>query len=166
MAGVSRLGINAYGFGIGYSFRGSSKDLDPAKGSTSFFDLQLGYQAKNWGVDSFYQTYKGFFTTNTQNLQTYPDLQFQHYGLMGRYALNESEFTVSGLFDQSEPIRSTASKYYLLAGFRQHRMENQNSLLLQDYAGANPDLEALRKLTVSSFIDRSEINDTYLEMKS
>lgn len=151
MTGVSRVGLNAYGFGVGYSFRGSSKDLDPAKGSTTFYDLQLGYHTKNWGLDSFYQTYKGFYTESTQTLQTYPDLEFQHYGLMGRYALSESEFSVGGLLDQSESIRSTAGKYYLLGGFRHHRMQNTNSLLQQDYIGLNPELENLRELTVGSF---------------
>lgn len=150
MAGVSRLGLNAYGFGIGYSFRGTTEGLDASKGQTEFFDLQLGYHTKKWGLDAFNQVYRGFYTTDTAQTQTFPDLKFQHYGLMGRYALNESEFSLNGLLDQSEEVRTTAGKYYVVGGFRHHLMESTTSLLQQDYAGFNPQIEDLRKLTVSS----------------
>lgn len=150
MSGVSRVGVNAYGFGLGYSFRGSSKDLDTAKGTTDFSDFQFGYQSKNWGIDTVYQNYKGFYTESLTALQVYPDLQFEHYALMGRFALNDSEFSVNGLLDQSDDINNTAGKYYVVGGFHQHRMENSGSLLLQNYAGVNPELENLRKLKATS----------------
>lgn len=149
MAGVSRIGINAYGFGIGYSFRGTD-ELDETKGKTDFFDLQIGYHTKKWGIDAFDQVYTGFYTTNTAQTQLYPDLKFQHYGLMGRYALNDSEFSVNGLLDQSENIKQTASKYYVVGGLRHHSMETPISLLQQDYAGFNLQLENLRKMSVNS----------------
>ena len=132
IAGVSRIGINAFGFGIGYSFRGGGKDLDPAKGSTSFFDLQLGYNTKQWGIDSFYQTYKGFYTSNTTAIQNFQNLSFTHYALTGRYALTSSEFSIGGLLDQSEDVNTTASKYYVVGGVRYHSMETDQSLLQAD----------------------------------
>lgn len=144
------MGATAFDFSAGYSFRGSSKDLDPALGSTTFSDWQLGYQSKNWGVEAFYQTYKGFYTKNTTLTQVHPDLQFQHYALMGRWALNESEFTVSGLYDQSEPITTTAGKWYLMGGVRQYRMNTPITLMQQDYAGLNQELEDLRELSSTS----------------
>lgn len=150
ISGVSRVGITALGFSVGYSFRGSRKDLDPARGSTSFSDWQLGYQAKNWGLDAFYQTYTGFYTRSMPDLQLYPDLQFQHYGLMGRWAMNDSEFSVSGLHDQSEPITTTAGKWYLMGGLRQYRMDTPITLMQQDYAGINLELENLRGLHSTS----------------
>ena len=150
IAGVSRVGINAFGFGIGYSFRGGGKDLDPAKGSTEFFDLQLGYNTKLWGIDSFYQTYKGFYTSNTQTIQNFQNLSFTHYALIGRYALTTSEFSIGGLLDQSEDITTTASKYYVVGGFRYHTMETDQSLLQAENTGLNSELEVLRKMKVTS----------------
>ncbi len=150
IAGVSRIGLNAFGFGVGYSFRGGGKDLDPQKGSTDFYDLQLGYNTKDWGIDSFYQTYKGFYTSNTVAIQTYQNLLFTHYALTGRYALNSSEFSTGGLLDQSEEIKATASKYYIVGGIRQHQMETDISLLQAENAGLNPELEQLRKLKATS----------------
>lgn len=167
ISGVSRLSASAFGYSLGYSFRGSRKDLDPALGSTQFSDWQLGYQAHNWGVDVFYQTYKGFYSKSTTLTQLHPDLLFQHYGLMGRFAMNESEFTVSGLYDQSEPIQNTAGKWYLMGGFHQYRMSSPISLMQQDYANVNPELENLRSLVSSSLnfgvgAGKYWVNDSHL----
>ncbi len=151
IAGVSRIGLNAFGFGVGYSFRAGGKDLDPAKGSTDFYDLQLGYNTKDWGIDSFYQTYKGFYTANTIAIQQYSNLLFTHYALTGRYALTAGDFSVGGLLDQSEEIKASAGKYYVVGGFRQHGMDTDISLLQAENAGLNPELENLRKLKAISF---------------
>lgn len=150
ISGVSRIGVKAFGFSAGYSFRGSRKDLDPTQGSTTFSDWQLDYQAQNWGLEAFYQTYTGFYTRSMPTLQLYPDLHFEHYALTGRYAMNESEFNVSGLYDQSEPITETAGKWYLMGGLRQYRMDTPISLMQQNYSGVNSELEDLRILQCSS----------------
>jgi hypothetical protein len=150
ITGVSRLGLKIFGFSVGYSFRGNRKDLDPAKGSTTFSDWQLGYQSHNWGLEAFYQTYTGFYTSSMPMMQLYPDLQFEHYAVTGRYAMNDSEFTVSGLYDQSEPITETAGKWYLMGGLRQYRMETPISLLQQNYSGIDNEIENMRGLTSSS----------------
>lgn len=150
IAGVTRLGINVDGFGIGYSFRGSEKSGDVRKGSTHFSDLQLGYHNKNWGVEGFYQTYTGFYTSNTNDIQSFPNLTFNHYALMGRYALQESDFSVGGIVDQSEDIKGDAGKTYIVGGIREHLMETNTSLLQQEFAGINPELESLRRVKAVS----------------
>lgn len=150
IAGIVRLGINAYGFGIGYSLRGSGKDVDSQKGTTEFSDWQLGYQAKNWGVDAYYQTYDGFYTSNTSAIQLFPKLSFKHSGVALRYAFGNEEFTVGGLLDQSEEITATSGKYYLVGSVHQHEMLTETPLLQQEYAGINPELENLRSLKAIS----------------
>lgn len=150
IAGVSRLGINAFGFAVGYSFRSSDQNLDPKKGSTQFFDLQLGYNQKQWGVETFYQTYQGFYTSNTNAVQLFPDLRFVHYGLIGRYALSDGEFSVPGLMDQSDDVKTTSGKYYVLGGLRYHSMESSTSLLQQENMGQNPEFENLRLVKTTS----------------
>ncbi len=149
IAGITRLGVNAYGFGVGYSIR-STEDPDPLKGSTDFFDFQLGYHNKKWGADLFVQEYKGFYSEDTPQIQTFPDLRFQHYGVLGRYAIDESEFSVASLMDQSEDIKTTAGKIYIVTGFSHHEMQTDISLMQQDYVGTNPETEALRKMQVTS----------------
>ncbi len=151
MAGLSRLGLSYGDYSVGTSFRSSSAELNPEKGKTTFFDIQLGYHNRKWGVDTFYQTYTGFFIANTNLIQVYPDLKFQHYGIMARYALNDSDFSVASLMDQSDEIKKSAGKYYLVSGLRQHIMETSTSLLQAENAGMNTELENLRKMKVFSY---------------
>lgn len=150
IAGVFRMGINAYGFGIGYSLRGSEKDIDAQKGITRFSDWQLGYQAKNWGIDGYYQTYDGFYTSNTNVVQLFPQLSFKHFGISVRYAIGDEEFSVGALMDQSEKITETSGKYYLVGGVHQHELLTDSSLLQQEYAGLNPEIENMRSLKAVS----------------
>ncbi|MBC7752675.1 MAG: DUF4421 family protein [Moraxellaceae bacterium] len=150
MAGVSRLALTAYGFTVGASLRGSSQELDPKYGKTDFFDVQLDYHNRKWGIDFVYQDYKGFYTQSTNQLQLFPELRFQQYSLMGRIAMEEGDFTVGALLNQADQIKKSSGKYYFVGGFRQHVMDNTISLLQQDYVGINPELENLRKMKVTS----------------
>ncbi len=70
IAGITRYAINANGFSFGISNRAPATTVDPQKGS-KVFDFQLGYQRKNWGSDTFYQTYSGFYTQNTNQTQLF-----------------------------------------------------------------------------------------------
>jgi hypothetical protein len=149
MNGITRLAVTAYGLTIGASFRGT-EDLDRTYGNTTFSDYQLGYDNRKWGIDATYQVYKGFYTNDTNQTQLFPDLRFQKYALLGRLALEENDFSVGALVNQADEIKKTEGKYYLVGGFRQHVLENNISLLQQDYAGTNTDLEALRKMKVTS----------------
>ncbi len=150
VAGILRLGLNAWGFGFGYSFRGSAKDIDTQKGSTDFSDWQLGYHDKSWGVEGYYQTYDGFYTSNTNAIQTYPGVSFKHVGIAGRYALEDGEFSVGALVDQSQEIKSTSGKYYLMGGLHQYQMHTDVPVLQQEFAGVNPEFENLRTLNAFS----------------
>ena len=150
IAGVTRLGINAFGFGVGYSLRNSEKDTKPEYGKTTYADWQLGYNAANWGIDTFYQAYDGFYTSNTNAIQTFPNLGFQHHGFNFRYALEESEFSVGRITDQSDAITQTAHKVYLVGGYSKHKMTADVSLLQMENAGINTELENLRTLRATS----------------
>lgn len=150
IAGILRLGVNAYGFGVGISLRTSGKDIDSQKGVTDFSDWQLGYQARNWGIDGYYQVYEGFYTTNTALIQLYPHTTFKHSGFTARYAFGDEEFSVGALTDQSEEIKNTSGKYYLVGGIHEHQLETDTALLQQEYAGINPEFENLRSLKAFS----------------
>lgn len=149
ITGITRVALTAYGLTVGASFR-STEDLDPQYGTTKFSDYQIGYDNHKWGIDATYQVYKGFYTTDTAQTQLFPDLRLQQYGLLGRYALEESDFSVGALMTQADEITKTSGKYYVVGGLRQHVLENDISLLQQDYIGVNADLEALRKMKVTS----------------
>ena len=146
IAGIAKLGINAYGFGVGYSFRGAEKDINQNKGTTKFDDWQLAYNSKNWGIETFYQTYTGFYTENTNAIQVNPNLTLRRIGITARYALGDEEFSVGALMDQTSRIKETSGKYYLIAGYDDHTLKTDSSLLIQENAGVDPTLESLRQL--------------------
>jgi hypothetical protein len=150
ISGVTRLGLNAFGFGVGYSLRNSDKETRPNIPKTKFSDWQLGYHSARWGIDTYYQTYEGFYTTNTNALVSFPNLNFKHQGLTFRYALEESEFSVGKIVDQAENITSDAGKVYLVFGWSQHQMDTDAPLLQFEHAGANPEVENLKSLKSTS----------------
>lgn len=156
--GLSRLGLNAYGFGASLSFRADVKELDPNKGKSDFSDFQLGYHNTQWGLDLFYQDYKGFFISNsaaiggaTTPYYTLPNLEFRHYALMGRWAVDNQGFSISNLMNQSEQIKKTAGSYFIVGGIRHHTLDSDNSSIIPtQFIGINPDMDNLRSLKTHS----------------
>lgn len=151
VAGVTRIGLDVYGFGFGYSVRGTEKSQEPAKGDTKFSDLQLGYNAKNWGINTYFQSYEGFFTSNTNSIQTYKNTRFDHNEGIFRYALSEGDFAITSLLDQSTAIKPAPVKFYGVAGISQHRMTTDTPLLQLENAGQDPQLESLQELEAYSY---------------
>lgn len=155
--GLTRVGISAYGFGASLSTRGSGKDLDGDKGESKFLDFQVGYHNYKWGADVFVQNYEGFYLKNTSDVggstapyYLFPDLKFNHYGLMGRYALSNDGFSISALMNQSDEITKSAGSYFVIGGLRQHSFESANTLIPAPLQGQNPNMDSLRKLSVNT----------------
>lgn len=154
--GLTRLGVSAYGYGLSYGIRADVKELDPLKGNSEFFDFQFGYHNLSWGADLFVQKYTGFFIKNSDQFSStnpyflFPDLKWSHYGLMGRYAMDNQGFSVSALMTQSEQIKKTAGSYFLIGGYRYHSLDSDNTLIPTTLQGINADMDNLRKLKAQS----------------
>lgn len=155
--GLSRIGLSAFGLGISYATRSSVAELDKDKGESKFIDVQLSYNNTKWGADLYVQQYEGFYLKNssevggTTTYHLFPDLKFQHYGLMGRYALdNNGGFSISALLNQADEITKTAGSYFLVGGFRQYTLETENTMIPTPLQGINTEMDALRKLSVNT----------------
>lgn len=155
--GLSRFGLSAFGFGASVSTRGSVEELDKDKGESKFLDFQVGYHNKKWGADLYVQNYEGFYLKNSEDVggtttyHLFPDLKFNHYGLMGRYAMdNNGGFTISALLNQGDEITKTAGSYFLVGGFRQYSFATESSLIPAPLQGINTEMDALRKLSVNT----------------
>ena len=155
--GLARVGLSALGYGVSYSFRGTEPPNDNF-GKTSSTDFQLGYHNENWGIDGFYQTYKGFYVENSSAFggnsdtpYTFPDLEFNHYAISARLARdNQGGFKLSNLLTQSDQIKKTAGTYYLLASYRYYSLINSGSILPTTISAVNPDVDAIRKMAVNT----------------
>ena len=155
--GLSRFGINAYGLGLSYSARAETTELNPDKGESEYFDFQINYHNKRWGADLYVQQYKGFFLQNTSEVggsptpyYLFPDLKFSHYGLMGRYALSESDFSIAGLLNQSEEVKKTAGSYFFILGYRNYDLLTDQSIIPPVFQPLDNDMTNLRNLKVYS----------------
>ena len=157
--GLSRIGFSAYGFGVALSTRNAATTVDPLKGNSQFFDIQLGYQNHQWGIDLFAQNYTGFHIKNTSDFDgatstspyyLYPDLKWSHYGLMGRWAMDNQGFLISALTTQSEQIKKSAGSYFLVGGYRYHSLDTETSIIPTTLNGINTEMENLRKIKTNS----------------
>jgi len=155
--GLTRFGLSAYGLGVSLSTRGSGKDLDSDKGESKFLDFQVGYHNTQWGADIFVQNYEGFFLKNTSQVggnttpyYLFPDLKFNHYGLIARYAFDNKGFSISALLNQADEIKKSEGSYFLIGGVRQHSFETANTLIPAPLQGVNVDMDNLRKLSVNT----------------
>jgi hypothetical protein len=152
---LSRIGINAYDLGLAISTRADVKTLDPSKGKSEFFDVQLGYHNLKWGADLSVQNYTGFYMKNAalyggNPFFTYPNLKWTHYGLMGRYAMDNQGFLISALTTQSEQIKKSAGSYFIVGGYRYHSLDSDISLIPTALQGINTEIDFLRKLKANS----------------
>ncbi len=154
--GLTKYGLSAYGFGVSYSTRASVSTLDPAKGLSDFFDLQLGYNNYQWGLDLFVQNYTGFYiqnlspTSGTNPYFLFPNLKWNHYGLMGRWAMDNQGFLISALTTQSEQIKKSAGSYFLVGGYRYHSLDNDASIIPSTLQGINSEMDNLLKMKTNS----------------
>lgn len=154
--GLSRVGLSAFGLGASLSTRGSVEELDKDKGESKFLDFQLSYNNKKWGVDLYVQNYEGFYLKNssevggTTTYHLFPDLKFNHYGLMGRYALSNDGFSIAGLLNQADEITKSVGSYFIVGGFRQYSLDTANTLIPAPLQGINPEMDSLRKLSVNT----------------
>lgn len=154
--GLSRVGLSAYGFGISWSFRNSVGQLKETQGKTNFTDFQLGYHNDRFGLDGFFQTYKGFYVLNSADFSgssdtpfLLPDITVKHYAVTGRLARdNQGGFVLSDLLTQTEQIKKTAGTYYLIGGIRFYGFESIDTMLPPTLLGLNSDVESIREMQV------------------
>ena len=142
-------------------------------GQSHFFDFQLGYHNTRWGADLFVQNYSGFFIKNTTEFgganpyYLFPNLKWSHYGLIGRWAMDNQGFSISALTTQSEQIKKTAGSYFLVGGYRYHSLDTDVSIIPTTLSGINTEMESLRKLKTHSLnlgtgAGKYWVNDSHL----
>lgn len=155
--GLSKVGLNYDGFGAAISLRNSAKELNTQKGHSQFIDVQLNYHNTIWGIDLYYQKYSGFFIKNSNQLGQnngsfflLPDLNYAHHGIMGRYSLTKSDFSLSGLMNQSDNVKETSGQYFVAGGIQQYRLDSDQTIVPTSLLGRNEDMDKLRELRTIS----------------
>lgn len=155
--GLSKLGLSYDGLGASISFRNDVKELNPQKGDSHFFDLQLSYHNTRWGIDTYYQKYTGFYIKNSNQFgkadgsyEVMSGLNFSHYGFLARYALTSSNFSLSALMNQSDDITQTTGQYFIIGGLQNYKLNSDQSIVPTAVQNRNPDMDKLREINTTS----------------
>lgn len=113
-------------YGQGFNFM---RDKD--KGKTRAFDLQIHNYGKKFIFDVFIQRYRGFYTADDSgnNIELYPDLKIQQYGLYGQYVFNNKKFSYKAAFNQNERQLKSAGSFLLGGGVYFTRIESDSSFI-------------------------------------
>lgn len=99
------------------------------KGKTKSFDFQTHKYIRKFVFDLFIQKYQGFYNDESKNIEIYPDLRIQNYGLSALYILNNKRYSYKAAFNQSEKQLKSAGSILLGAGIYQTKIESDSSFL-------------------------------------
>jgi len=119
------MGFGMYVFEVGFELV-FAVPIDEKKkslyGESKASDLQLNVLGKNWGVDLFTQTYRGFYRVDAKRgvpadmpFPQRPDIRIGNTGINGIYAFNKNRFSLRSSYNFSErQLKSSGS--FLLTG--------------------------------------------------
>jgi hypothetical protein len=113
-------------FGYGFGIR---KEKD--KGKNKSFDFQIHKYSRKFVLDLFIQKYQGFYNDESKNIEIYPDLSIQNYGVSALYILNNKKYSYKAAFNQSEKQLRSAGSILLGAGIYQTKIKSDSSFLYQ-----------------------------------
>jgi hypothetical protein len=116
------FGVGTYlfemGFELAFAIPIDQKEID-LYGKSKARDIQLNIIGKKWGLDAFYQKYKGFYIDDKNNVplsgEPYPqrpDIATRNFGLTGNYVFNHQKFSFRSVYNFAE--RQLYSKGSLL----------------------------------------------------
>src|SRR5688500_2770428 len=85
-------------------------------------DIQLNVLAKRWGVDAFYQRYRGFYIVDNENeplanepFPQRPDIGTKNFGATVHYVFNHQKFSFRSVYNYSERQLFSKGSFLLFA---------------------------------------------------
>jgi hypothetical protein len=133
------LGLGVYLFEVGVELAFA---IPVAEKTTEIFgtskarDLQLNMLGKRFGLDAYYQRYRGFYITDRgfepSNKTPYPqrgDIVSRNIGLTGSYIFNYKKFSLRSVYNFSERQIFSNGSFLLLANLSRFKLEADSSIL-------------------------------------
>ena len=137
---------NTYSFGVGlYLFEVGAElafAIPVAEKKTELFgnskarDIQLNLLGKKFGLDVYYQRYRGFYITDRDNEPgkdlPYPqrgDIVSRNLGLTGSYIFNSKKFSLRSVYNFSERQIFSGGSFLALANLGRFTLEADSSIL-------------------------------------
>jgi hypothetical protein len=121
--GIS-LNNTIFDFGYGFNFR-----REKEKGKTKSFDFQMHNYGRRFVFDLFIQRYQGFYNDESKNIEIYPDLKVQNYGVSVLYILNNNKYSYKAVFNHNEKQLKSAGSILLGIGAYLIKVKSDSSFI-------------------------------------
>lgn len=158
----------SYSFGVGlYLFEVAAElavAIPVAEKKTELFgkskarDIQLNMLGKKFGLDMYYQRYRGFYVTDRDNEperdMPYPqrgDIISRNLGITASYIFNNKKFSLRSVYNFSERQIYSAGSFLALVNLGRFTLEADSSILdpTQELVFTNESFKRLRYSTFS-----------------
>jgi hypothetical protein len=122
-------------------------------GESKSSNLQLILLGKKWGVDGYFQRYKGFYLqdsevpvpADTPYIQR-PDINTQNIGLNVNYNFNYNKFSFRAAYNYSERQLRSAGSFLLFGSLDNFKISGDSALIGKEYEGAFLGPSKIRKI--------------------
>ncbi|HYG00901.1 MAG TPA: DUF4421 family protein [Chryseosolibacter sp.] len=123
------------GFELAFAIPLEEKSID-LYGESAARDVQLNLLGKKWGLDAFYQRYKGFYVTDSRvdvpsgtPYPQRPDVSTRNVGLTGSYVFNHQRFSFRSAYNFSERQVFSKGSVIVLSSINGFRLNADSSIL-------------------------------------
>lgn len=156
------LGVGAYIFELGvelaFAIPLRERSLERF-GESKARDIGLNVLSKRWGVDAFYQRYRGFYLLDKESQplpdEAYPqrpDINIKNFGVTGHYVFNHQKFSFRSAYNFSERQLYSKGSFLLFSSIYTFRVASDSSIIKGDRQidfGENVNFVRLRYTTFS-----------------
>ena len=100
---------------------------DNKYGKSDYFDIQFYYFKRRFGIDLFYQDYKGFYLKKDNSI--YSDFKLKNIGMNAYFVFNYKQFSMPAAFKQSEKQINDAGSFLAFVSFVYQGLDTGKSLV-------------------------------------
>jgi hypothetical protein len=156
------FGMGMYLFEVGFELAFAIPIDEKSKaiyGDSHARDVQLNVLGKKWGADAFYQRYRGFYVTDSENkiidnnpYPQRPDIISRNFGVTGSYVFNNQRFSFRSAYNYAERQVFSKGSFLVATTTSSFRIEADSSILNESQKlafGENVSFTNLRYVTFS-----------------
>ena len=156
-----------YSFGLGLYVFDVSLELTAAiplneknkeiYGESKAQDFQINAIGKKWGVDAYFQKYKGYYIVDPnikilpgEPYPQRPDIQTQNIGLSGNYIFNNKRFSFRSAYTYAERQLKSGGSFILFGSLTGFKVLGDSALIDESYAGYFGSNAQIRKIKATT----------------
>ncbi len=155
------LGMGMYLFDVALEITVAVPLAEKSKsiyGESTARDLQINAIGKKWGVDAYFQRYKGFYIVDPKTKvlpnQPYPqraDIQTRNIGLTGNYVFNNKKFSFRSAYTYAERQLRSNGSFILFGSLSGFKVFGDSAIIDDKHAanfGSNSNIRKIKTTTL------------------